>query len=337
MKILVLSRSDVHKVVDLRRTIADVRDVYRMKAAGDTVVWPLVSHDFTEKNGLMDIRSGYVRGKSVHGLKMLNNFAGNAARGLPNFTGMLMVFDSDTGIPMGVLDAALITCMRTGAAGALGADLLAAPGADTVLMVGAGNQAAFLVGATLCLRPGVKRVFIHDPMARESAERAAAEFGGRIKNEFGVETGSVSFAAADDLEAAVRVSQIIITATRSTKPLIKREWVDPGTHFSCIGADAPGKEEIDPALFKGARIFADDKDQCVRVGEMELPIKAGVISPDDVAGEIGDLVAGMKKGREKAGDITIFDATGLALLDLAVAKTVIEEAKAKGIGLVADM
>lgn len=337
MKILVLSRADVEQVIDLRRTIADVRDVYRMKTAGDTVVWPLVSHDFNEKNGIMDIRSGYVRGKSVHGLKMLNNFSGNQAKGLPNFTGMLMVFDSDTGIPMGVLDAALITCMRTGAAGALGADLLAAPDADSLLMVGAGNQAAFLVGATLCLRPAVKRVLVHDPMSRENAEKAAAEFGARIARDFGVDTGAVQFAAAPDLEAAVKASRIVITATRSTKPLIKKEWVAPGTHFSCIGADAPGKEEIDPAIFKGARIFADDVDQCVRVGEMELPIAQGVISRADVAGEIGDLIAGTKSGRATEADVTIFDATGLALLDLAVAKTVIGEARAKGIGLVADM
>lgn len=337
MNVIVLSKSDVRKVIDLRRTIADVRDVYRMKAEGGTVVWPLVSHDFIEEKGLMDIRSGFVRGKKVHGLKMLNNFPGNAARNLPAFTGMLMVFDSETGIPTGVLDASYITCMRTGAAGALGAHYLAAPDADSLLMLGAGNQSAFLVGASLCLRPNIRRVLIHDPIAMENAEKAAREFGERLKTEFGVDTAGVAFRAEESLEAAVRDCRIVVSATRSRAPLIKKEWVRPGSHFSCIGADAEGKEEIDPALFKGARIFADDIDQCVRVGEMEIPIKQGVIARGDVAGEIGELIAGTKPGRKTAADITIFDATGLALLDLAVAKTVLENAKENNIGLTAEM
>lgn len=337
MSILVLSRRDVQKVVTLRQAVADVEDVYRMKAEGGTVVWPLVSHEFAEHGAAMDIRSGYVRGKGVHGLKMLNNFPGNIAKGLPAFTGMLMVFDSDTGIPMGVLDAALITCMRTGAAGALGAKYLAAPDADTLLMLGAGNQSAFLIGATLLTLPRIRQVLVHDPLSRENAEAAAAGMRERLARDFGQGAEGVDFRAEASLEAAVRESGIIITATRSTAPMVRAEWVRPGTHFSCIGADAEGKQEIDPALFKGAKIYADDLDQCVRVGEMEVAIKQGVISRGDVAGELGQLIAGTLPGREADDDTTIFDATGLALLDLAVAKTVIGEARAQGIGLTAEM
>lgn len=337
MDILVLSKKDVQKVVTLRQTIVDVEDVYRMKAEGGTVVWPLVSHEFAEHGAAMDIRSGYVRGKGVHGLKMLNNFPGNAAKNLPAFTGMLMVFDSESGIPMGVLDASYITCMRTGAAGALGAKHLAPPDADTLLMVGAGNQSAFLIASTLSLLPRIGRVFVHDPLSAGNAETVAAGLKERLAGEFGLDAAGVEFRAEESLESAVRQSGVVITATRSTRPMIRKEWVRPGTHFSCIGADAEGKEEIDPEIFKGAMIYADDVDQCVRVGEMELAIKRGVISRDDVAGELGQLIAGMIPGRESADGVSIFDATGLALLDLAVARTVIGEAKARGIGLVAEM
>ena len=336
MGIVVLSKSDVQKVISLEQTIADVENVYGMKAKGETVVWPLVSHDFEEQKAVMDIRSGYVAGKKVHGAKMLNNFPGNLAKGLPNFTGMMMVFDSETGLPMGVMDASYITCMRTGAAGGLGVKYLAAENAENLLMLGAGNQSAFLIGASAYLKPGIKTVFIHDPLSAENAEKAAAALPERLRDEFGLKL-NLTFKAEKSLEEATRNSQIVLTATRSCQPLIKKEWVAPGTHFSCIGADMEGKEEIDPAIFKGAKIYADDIDQCVRVGEMELAIKQGFITKTDIAGEIGELVLGTKPGRESKNDITIFDATGLALLDLAVAGTIIEEAKKKSIGTTVDI
>ena len=127
MKIMFLSRNDIEKVLDMKSTIEGVREVYRLKSLGMTAVWPLISYDFENPRGVMDIKSGCVFGENVHGLKMLNSFPSNAQRGLPVFTGMLMIFDSETGIPQGVMDASYITCMRTGAAGALGASLLARP------------------------------------------------------------------------------------------------------------------------------------------------------------------------------------------------------------------
>ncbi len=139
------------------------------------------------------------------------------------------------------------------------------------------------------------------------------------------------------MEASVRKSQIIITATPSRTPLIQKEWVRAGTHFSCIGADMEGKEEIDPAIFANAVIYADDIIQCINAGEMEIPIKSGIIKKSDIAGEIGELIAGTKPGRITPSDITIFDATGLALLDLTVGKTVIERAHTKKIGQSANI
>ena len=119
--------------------------------------------------------------------------------------------------------------------------------------------------------------------------------------------------------------------------MIRREWVRPGTHFSCIGADMEGKEEIDPELFRGARVFADDLDQCVRVGEMELPVKQGILTREQVAGEIGQVLAGQIPGRTGREQITIFDATGLALLDLITGRQAVEAARERGVGLTADI
>ena len=119
--------------------------------------------------------------------------------------------------------------------------------------------------------------------------------------------------------------------------MIMNEWVKPGTHFSCLGSDMEGKEEIDGKIFQGAKIYADDIAQCIRVGEMEIPLKEGTIKKEDITGEIGDLLCGNIVGRENDSEITIFDATGLYILDLVAAKVAITKAKEAKIGIEAEM
>ena len=338
MMITVLSREQVMSVLEMPRVIKGVEQVYRMKANGETVVWPLVSHEFEHANAVMDIRSGYVAGMKLHGLKMLNNFPGNARLGLPGFNGMLMIFDSDTGLPLGVLDASYITGMRTGAAGAIAARALAREDSTRLLVLGAGKQAAFQIAAALLLMPGLERVLVADPLSASNAFAFVDALPARLSDEFHINVQkTIHFEVAENLETAVASSDVIITVTPSRKPLIQREWLKPGTHFSCIGSDMEGKEELDPEIFRGARIFADDRPQCMRVGEMELPLKQGVIAESDIAGELGQVLAGMIPGRTSYGETTIFDATGLALLDLVTGKVAIDLALEKGIGTRVDM
>ena len=126
---------------------------------------PLVNYEFEDKDAAMDIRSGYVMGdEQLHGMKMLNNFPHNTEKGLQPFNGIMLVYDSNTGIPAGVMDASYITCMRTGAAGAVGADALARKDARTLMLLGAGKQAPFQIAATLILRPEINKVYIVDPV-----------------------------------------------------------------------------------------------------------------------------------------------------------------------------
>ena len=119
-------------------------------------------------------------------------------------------------------------------------------------------------------------------------------------------------------------ADIIITVTPSREPVIKAEWVKPGTHFSCIGSDMEGKEEIDPEIFRGAKVYGDDLAQCIRVGEMEIPLKKGTIREEELMGEIGQLLKGEIEGRTSDEEITIFDATGISALDLITAKIALE-------------
>ncbi len=338
MQIKILGRGDLEQVLDLPGVIEGVREAYRLKAAGETAVWPLVAHHFEDRGAVMDIRSGAVMGRTqVHGLKMLNNFPGNRAQGLPPFSGMLMVFDSQTGLPLGVMDAAYVTCMRTGAAGAVAAAALAREDADTLTVLGAGKQALFQIAAALTVLPGIRRVYVADQLDKDNERAFAAACRDRLRGSFGLEAGDTAILPAGELSEAVGQSDIVITVTPSRAPVIRREWVRPGTHFSCIGADMEGKEELDPELFRSARVFADDLDQCIRVGELELPVKQGVIAREQVAGEIGQVLSGALPGRTDRDQITIFDATGLALLDLITGKQAIDAAAARGVGLTADI
>ena len=318
MSVLILKREEIKKVIDMREVIEEVRKVYKLKSQGKTVIWPLVNYEFEEEHAAMDIRSGYVKGEQLHGLKMLNNFPENREKGLAPFNGIMMVYDSNTGVPIGIMDASYITCMRTGAAGAIGVDSLARKDAETLMLLGAGKQAPFQIAATLLLRPNIKEVYIVDPLSFEQAETLASNMRKILQEDF-------------DIQA----DQTVFLAERN--PLIKKEWIRPGTHFSCLGSDMETKQEIESAIFAGAKIYADDKEQCIRVGEMELPLLEGVIREADILGEIGDLLCGKISGRENSDETTIFDATGLYILDLAAAKAAIAKAKKVHMGIEVEM
>lgn len=337
MSVLILNREQVKQVISMKEVIQEVREVYRLKSQGKSVIWPLINYEFVDEHAAMDIRSGYIKGVQLHGLKMLNNFPENREKGLPPFNGIMMVYDSNTGIPVSVMDASYVTCMRTGAAGALGVDLLARKDAKHLFILGAGKQAPFQIAATLLLRPAIDKVYIADPMFPDNAVQFAAHIAQQLSDDFGIDASGVEFLPALDMAAAVGDSDAIITVTPSRKPIIQKAWLKPGTHLSCLGSDMESKQEIESTIFQGAAFYADDRAQCIRVGEMELPIKQGVISADDITGEIGDLIDGKVPGRTSDTQTTIFDATGLYILDLAAAKVAIDRALAEGVGLQADL
>lgn len=329
----VLNKEETKKVLKMNDVIKTVEEVYRMKAEGSTSVFPLIFHEFDPGVADMDIKSGWLKGNDIFGLKVVSWFGENEKKGLPALTGIILVLDSTTGAPIGLLDGAHITGMRTGASGAIGAKYMARTDSENLLMVGAGHVASFEIAAMLMLFPSIRNVMIYAPLHHDHGENLAASIGNILKGEFGVTPDpGISFKGVRDIEDAVKKSDIIITATPSKQPLIKKDWVKPGTHFSCIGADMSGKEEIDPQILKDARVFTDDTEQCINVGEIEIPVKMGILKREAIAGEIGDVIIGKRAGRETDRQITVFDATGTALLDLMTGKLALDEAKKLGIG-----
>ena len=295
----------------------------------------VLSREVTEKVlKLSDVisKSGWLKGSDIFGLKVVSWFGENTKKDLPALIGTVLVMDAKTGVPQGILDGSHITGIRTGAAGAIGAKLLARKDSKSLMVVGAGHVATFQVAATLTQLPDIEKVYVYDALSQENAERFAASMPEVLTETFEMKDCRAVFEAVTDLPAATRDSDIIITVTPSKEPIIRKEWVKPGTHFSCIGADMSGKEEIDAEIFDGARVFTDDTPQCINVGEIEIPIKKGILKAEDIAGEIGEILTGKTCGRESDEQITVFDATGTALLDLLTAKLALSKASEQGLG-----
>lgn len=325
-EINVLSKEDVSKALKMNQVIDVVESVYKSKSEGMTDVWPTVFYEFDPGKADLDIKSGYLKSKKLFGHKTVTWFGSNVEKNLPTLIGMIVVFNAETGMPIGITDAAYITGMRTGAAGALGAKYLARKTSEDLLIVGAGNQSAFQIASALTVLPNIKKVQVA-ALDISEAESFVADIPNRLQDEFEINAEGVIFRAVENLELAVKESHIIITVTPSRKPIIKKDWVQKGTHISCIGADMKGKQEIESEIMSSALIFVDDMEHCKDVGEIEIPLKQGVISEKNVIGEIGDLILNKVTGRTNDDQITIFDATGMALLDIATAEVALQLAE----------
>ncbi len=260
--------------------------------------------------GTGDFRTmpAYLPSAGIAGVKVVNVHPDNPSVGLPTVMALLIILDVGTGTPLAILNATALTDLRTGAAGAVATKYLCPEKSIDLGMVGAGRQAVALARA-ISVEKEIRTIKVSS-RSLSSARRFCTSFPG-------IDCRVVSPEDACDTD-------VLVTATPSRVPLIRDEWIADGTHINAMGADAPGKEELDPALISRARVFADDLNQAVHSGEMNVPVALGLYHPDRVAGTIGEVVNGLL-GRLKREDITIFDSTGLAIQDLAVAALALKQ------------
>jgi ornithine cyclodeaminase/alanine dehydrogenase-like protein (mu-crystallin family) len=234
--------------------------------------------------------------------KVNGNFPGNPERhGLPTIQGLIILADAERGTPLAVLDSIEITALRTAAASAVAAKYLAKRDARTITIVGCGTQARAQLEAMRRVRP-IERVFAID------VDRAKAEALGEVR----------------PLDEAVRESDIVITCTTSTTPFLHAEHLHPGLFIAAVGADNPRKSELAPELMAKANVVADVLKQAATMGDLHHAIEAGVMSRADVFGELADVIRG--RGRTSDDEIFVFDSTGTALQDVAVASIAYERA-----------
>jgi len=248
------------------------------------------------------------------GIKWVNAHPQNPSRNLPSVMATVIYNDPETGYPLAIMDATEITAYRTGAAAAIASKYLARRDSHTIGIIGAGYQAyTQILAHSELFSPISVNVF---DISKVAVDRLINSLPG-----FSIKNCSIREAAAAD---------IVCTLTPSRDPIIKKEWIIAGTHINAVGADATGKEELDSSILKDAIVIVDDLKQASTGGEINVPIQKGIYTIREVYGTLAELVTGKKKGRADNKVITVFDSTGIAIEDIAVAKFLFERAQQMG-------
>ncbi len=292
----------VYEAVPPERALDAVRKAFIAYARGE---WSMPPKVYVPAYPAGDFRAMPALGAGHALLKWVTSFPGNPARGLPTVMGLVLLSSAEDGRPAAVLDAGAVTALRTGAAAVLAAETLGAPKAETVAVIGAGvnGQAT----ARTFLARG-RSVLLYDLDATR-AEAAAGELGATLASSPG--------------EALA--CEIVATVTPAREPLYEEGSLRPGQHVSLMGADGPGKAEIAAAELARVRVFCDDWEQASHNGDLAHAVERGLVTRLDVT-SLGDVLRGQAQGRTSAEEITVFDSTGLAIQDLAIALAALERA-----------
>jgi alanine dehydrogenase len=328
MKTLVLSEDDVKKLISPEEAIAVVESAFKMKGLG-LVQMPPKQYLFIKKyNGDLRTMPAYLEETEVVTVKVVNSHPENRKHGLPTVMATIILVDPKTGTPVAIMGGALITALRTGAAGAVAAKYLAKPIPKTVGIVGAGTQARTQL-------MGLQTVFktIEEVRVWDLNEKASLKYVEEMKMRY----RSVNIFFVKNIEKAVQDADIVVTATPSKKPLVSAEWVNQGAHINCVGADAPGKQELDPAVLVKSKVVVDDWSQSCHGGEINVPLAKGIIKKEDVWGDICEIAAGLKPGRTSPDEVTVFTSTGLAIQDAATANIAYKKALKQNVGKQIDI
>ena len=304
-----LTSGSVIPVVDAEAVLAAVppadaiertRVAFERHARGQ---WAMPAKVYLDSPPAGDFRAMPARGDGFALLKWVTSFPGNPERGLPVVTGALLLSSAETGELLAIMDCAAVTSLRTGAAAAVSARALASEEARSVGVIGCGVNGAW---AARCLAVAGYGPGLCADARSDAAASLAAELGWR---------------AAARQETARQ--DVVVTMTPGNEPVLLAEDLSPGQHLAVLGADAHGKSEVEPAAFARCRLFCDDWEQASTGGELAAPVEAGALGREDVT-QLGEVIAGTADGRRSPEEITLFDSTGLAIQDLAIAAAVYE-------------
>ncbi|WP_455274922.1 ornithine cyclodeaminase family protein [Rhizobium herbae] len=302
-----LSDEDVRAVLTPAAALQVVRDAFTTASRGTGQNFPVVREKL--EHAIFGVKSGADSHLGVLGLKAGGAFPKNIPLGRQAHQSSVILFDFDTGHPVALVAGNAITALRTAAAAALSIDLMARSDARKILMVGAGAQAETHLRAALNVRHFDEvYAWSRDADLSEDLARRVADV--------------TDLRPQADL-SIVPDCDVIITLTPSSQPMIGRDQVSPGTHLVCMGADTVGKQEVAAELVAASRVFTDDINQSLTIGECQSAFRAGMIGRDHVRGSLGDVILGEKIGRENPDEITLFDGTGVALQDLLAAAFVL--------------
>jgi alanine dehydrogenase len=322
--ILKLSEAEVSSLATMEDILEVIELAFREYTHGYAQMPPKVYLNFRKHNGDLRSMPAYLERLNISTVKVVNVHPDNPKKyGKPSVMAIILLLDPKDGQLMSIMGGRAITALRTGAVGGIAAKYLAVKNPKTVSFIGAGTQARTQLEALLVIFPALSEIRVWD-----IRHQAAKTFVEEIKQK----NSQLEAVFIDTAQAAVELADIVVTTTPSTKPIIMNEWVCEGAHFNCIGADAAGKEELDPAILKRSKIVVDDWTQASHSGEINIPFSRGILSRDKIWAELGEVVAGNKAGRISSNEVTIFDSTGLAIQDAITADLIYRKAIKKRIG-----
>jgi ornithine cyclodeaminase len=291
-----------------------VQQAYIAHSSHTGHTYPIIREKLSE-DAVFGVKAGFLEQGGVLGLKAAGYWRKNKEHNEEAHQATVVLIDPETGKPRAFMDGNFITTIRTGAAGAVAAKRLARQDAQVLAVIGTGVQGKIQTEGILHVRPGVREVRCVGLTGRSLAEYTA-QFQGRV-----------DVKVCDSIMAAVEGADIVVTATPATTPLILGAYLKPGVHINAMGSDTKGKSELDAAILTAAEIFTDDLHQSRTIGELQR-------NPDKKATEIGNVLLEKDAGRQREEQITVFDATGIALQDLTTAELALQIAQERGIGTV---
>ena len=326
MQIRLLRAAEVRRLLSMAACIELMERTMIAVAEGRALI-PLRSMMMLpEKRGIMAVMPGYLRDPECFGIKLLSLMPQNKPPQYSSHLGLVLLFEAEHGQPLALLDAATITALRTAAVSGLATRLLSRPDAGDLAILGAGEQAESHLEAMLNVRRVRRvRVWARDPAkAQAFAQRQSARHGMAIET-------------APSVRAAVDGADLVCTVTKAREPILESSWLSDGVHLNVVGSSTADSAEVDSATVARARLFVDRRESTVNEGGDYLrALRAGLITPAHILGEIGEVANGSKAGRCAAADVTLYKSLGIAAQDLAAAHYILEQARAAGLGQLVD-
>lgn len=326
--VLVLSRSEVERLLDMDRLRGAIARAMADLSAGRVSMPPRIAALVPERDGLLAAMPAYLPSSGALATKLVSLFPRNSDR--PTHQAVIVVFDSENGTPLALMDGEAITAARTAAGSALATELLARRDARVLAIVGTGVQARAHLRAVPRVRDfdEVRIAGRHLPKARVLAAEAAAWFGDRVR-------------AVETYAEAIRGADVVTAATHSPDPVVRREWLREGAHVNSVGYNTAGRE-VDGATFRDALVVVESRAAALAAPpagstDIAMAIAEGAMTVDHVHAELGELVSGARPGREDAKRITLYKSVGVAVQDTAAATMVLEAARRDGVGREIDL
>ncbi|HKY07105.1 MAG TPA: ornithine cyclodeaminase family protein [Candidatus Binatia bacterium] len=324
---LVLSETQVQSLIDIDELTAALEQAHVQYSTGKAVMPVRLVVPLPQVQGRITSMPGFLSDDKALAMKVVTYFQENTKQNLPAILGTILLFSSETGKLIAVMDGSYITGIRTACASAMATKVLANTDTPVLGILGAGVQARTHIQALSRVRK-INRVRIYSP----SGTSAAA-----IKRDLEPASG-VTIEVAPSPEQALRDADIVVTATTAKTPVVKFASLKPGAHVNAVGSHRPDARELDGATMARAKVIVDSREAIMaECGDVLLAIEEKSIAKDHIHAEIGEILAGAKSGRAGADEITVYKSVGIAIQDVAAANLVYRKALERGVGTTVEM